>query len=175
VALQDFEGALVLVSHDRHLLRSVCDEFWLVAEGRAQPFDGDMDDYARWLAEYKARQAAGNGGATGSAPQGPGDASDARQDRKQDRRRAAEIRERTRPLRQKIEALEKALEKQQSRRTAIEASLADTGLYDASRKDELTRLLREQATLTGEIDRLESDWLDAREALDTLTRELEAG
>jgi ATP-binding cassette subfamily F protein 3 len=173
VALQDFEGALVLVSHDRHLLRSVCDEFWLVAEGRAQPFDGDMDDYARWLADYKARQAAGNGGTAGQSPQGAGDTADARPDRKQDRRRAAEIRERTRPLRQRIEALEKSLEKQQMRRATIEASLADTGLYEASRKDELTRLLREQAAVTGEIDTIESDWLEAQEALETLQRELD--
>ncbi len=165
LALQDYEGALVLVSHDRHLLRNVCDEFWLVAEGAAEPFAGDMEAYTRWLTEYHARQ---------SAASTTGDASgDARNDRKADRRKAAELREKLRPYKRQIEAMEKALAKQQQMKSRLEEALADPAIYEAANKAKLTTLLKDQAACSAEIDRIEMEWLEASEALEALTLELQ--
>ncbi|WP_110647898.1 ATP-binding cassette domain-containing protein [Salinicola peritrichatus] len=162
-ALAGYEGAVIIVSHDRHLLRASVDDFWRVAEGRVVPFDGDLDDYHQWLKsretdlKREARQE--------KRPLDGGD-------RKAARRAAAERREQMKPLRKRRDAAEQALEKAQAALAALETRLADPGVYDAERKNELTRLVREQGALQAEVERLEGEWLAAEEALEALEAEL---
>ena len=162
LALQDFEGAVLVVSHDRHLLKSTTDEFLLVAEGRIQPFDGDLEDYARWLLEFRSRQQ------PVTAPAGE------RNDKRQQRQAAAALRQQLSPLRKQAERLEQQLGELQQALAGLEARLADTALYEAARKDELRTLLAEQAQLRGREGELEEQWLTALEALEQLQAELEA-
>jgi len=162
-ALAGYEGAVVIVSHDRHLLRASVDDFWRVAEGRVAPFDGDLDDYHQWLKSREAdlkREA--------RQEKRPLDGGD----RKAARRAAAERREQMKPLRKRRDAAEQALEKAQAALAALETRLADPGVYDAERKNELTRLVREQGALQAEVERLEGEWLAAEEALEALEAEL---
>ncbi|MEQ8497205.1 MAG: ATP-binding cassette domain-containing protein, partial [Gammaproteobacteria bacterium] len=126
VALQGFDGAIVVVSHDRYLLRNSVDEFWLVAQGRVAPFDGDLDDYHRWLAERARPPARAGTGAADSAKAATRNARDA----KAERREAAEKRARLAPLRREIERLEQAMARARAELAAIEASLADAALYE---------------------------------------------
>ena len=194
MALQDFEGAMVVVSHDRHLLRLVTDTLWLVDSGSAVPFDGDLDDYATWLSsreQARSHKAGGDsreqarspknsvdggkelapdssGGATGGrevAPDSAGSSETAEQ--RQARKRAeAERRQALAPLRQAVTKAEQGLDKAAATVAKLEASLADETLYLPARKADLTRLLAEQATAKQQLARLEEAWLEASEQLE---------
>ncbi len=164
LALQDFEGAVVVVSHDRHLLKSTTDEFLLVAEGRVQSFDGDLDDYARWLVEFRARDQ--------QAPAGAPSADKA--DKRAQRQAAAALRQQLAPHKRAAEKLEQQLGELHAKLAAVEARLGDSGLYEAPRKDELRQLLAEQASLKAREGELEEAWLEALEQLEHLQRQLEA-
>ncbi len=160
VALAQFEGTLVLVSHDRHLLRAATDEFMIVADGGMRPFDGDLDDYRDWL--FKTRLAKPEA----EAP------SENRLDRKAERRQEAEARQRLsaarKPIEKQIAQLEKRMEALNARKVAVDARLADQGIYAEASKEELKRLLREQAELAGELEGVEGEWLMQQEALEGL-------
>ncbi|OLO06299.1 ABC transporter ATP-binding protein [Salinicola sp. MH3R3-1] len=166
-ALAEYEGAVIIVSHDRHLLRASVDTFWRVAEGRVEPFDGDLDDYHQWL---KSRELELRRDLKQEARQEKGAADGG--DRKAARRAAAERREQMKPLRKQRDTAEKKLDKAQSALTALEVQLADPDIYDAGRKDELARLVREQGERQAEVEQLESEWMAAEEALETLEAEL---
>jgi ATP-binding cassette subfamily F protein 3 len=156
VALQDFGGAMVIVSHDRFLLRSVTDRWLMVADGSVQDYDGDLEEYRAWLSERRARQ-----GQSADAVEKT-DSAQARKDRK---RTEAEQRQREQPLRKKLKELEAQLENLARRRTDIDAQLAGGDLYASASKDKLKELLRDQARVKGEIDAAEEAWLEASEAL----------
>ncbi|WP_407294702.1 ATP-binding cassette domain-containing protein [Stutzerimonas zhaodongensis] len=164
LALQDFEGAVLVVSHDRHLLKSTTDEFLLVAEGSVVAFDGDLEDYARWLVDFRARQQ------PTSVTEPAGD----KTDKRALRQAAAALRQQLAPLKRQSDKLEKDLAGVQEQLGTIEQSLADSALYDASRKDELRNLLARQAELKGREAELEEAWLEALEALESLQSKLEA-
>ncbi len=164
MALQDFAGAVLVVSHDRHLLKSTTDEFLLVADGRVQGFDGDLDDYARWLVDYRARQAP-----VVSAPVNPD-----KTDKRAQRQAAAALRQQLAPHKKEADKLEKDLGKVHEQLAGIEERLGDSALYEAARKDELRELLAEQARLKGREAELEEAWLLALETLEELQRQLEA-
>ncbi|MDH1264004.1 ATP-binding cassette domain-containing protein [Pseudomonas sp. GD03944] len=164
MALQEFAGAVVVVSHDRHLLKSTTDEFLLVADGKVQPFDGDLDDYARWLVDYRARQ----------APVSSVEANPDKTDKRAQRQAAAALRQQLAPHKREAEKLEKELGQVQEKLAGIETRLGDSALYEAARKDELRDLLAEQAKLKGREAVLEEGWLEALETLEALQRELEA-
>ena len=155
VALQGFEGALVVVSHDRHLLRTVTDTLLLVDGGRVQPFDGDLDDYRSWLAARRSggddRAAAGAGGTS----------------RKSQRREAAAQRRRLQPLRRRAGRLEAEVERLTARKSELEERLTDAALYEADRKDELRRLLAEQSETDQALARAEDKWLAVSEELES--------
>jgi ATP-binding cassette subfamily F protein 3 len=160
LALGEYAGAVVLVSHDRHLLRESMDEFWLVADGRVRPWDGDLDDYGRWLLDRDnspTNVLAEESGAEAPAPK----PSQSRADRQAEKRAAAEHRARLKPLRDEIRRIEKALERDQARLTEIEQRLADESLYEEGNGDALTELLREQGELRGRVETAEEDWLHA--------------
>ncbi|WP_028626841.1 ATP-binding cassette domain-containing protein [Metapseudomonas resinovorans] len=164
MALQDFAGAVLVVSHDRHLLKSTTDEFLLVADGRVQSFDGDLDDYARWLVDYRARQAP-----VTSTPVNPD-----KTDKRAQRQAAAALRQQLAPHKKEADKLEKDLGKVHEQLAGIEERLGDSALYEAARKDELRDLLAEQARLKAREAELEEAWLLALETLEDLQRQLEA-
>ncbi|MND66912.1 putative ABC transporter ATP-binding protein YheS [compost metagenome] len=164
MALQDFAGAVLVVSHDRHLLKSTTDEFLLVADGRVQAFDGDLDDYARWLVDFRARQAP-----AASTPVNPD-----KTDKRAQRQAAAALRQQLAPHKREAEKLEKDLGKLHEQLAKVEARLGDSALYEAARKDELRDLLAEQARLKTREAELEEAWLLALESLEELQRQLEA-
>ena len=161
MALQGFEGAIVVVSHDRHLLASTTDEFYLVAHGKVAPFAGDLQDYYQWLQNDSKLQQQKTAPASTEAP--------VAQQRKDQKRLEADLRNLLRPLKQQIEKLEQQQEKLQARLNNIETELADVSLYDAGRKADLTKLLAEQAKLNNELDDVELHWFEAQEQLELKT------
>ncbi len=152
-ALLDFKGAVMLVSHDRHLLTSTCDQLWLVANGACQPFDGDLDDYARWL---------------NSRELNPGSGSKARSKRKTTPTRPAQDTESlARPLRDTIKQAETRIARLQRKIDELDTQLADPALYDGDHF-EVARLTQEQDTLRKTLGEEESTWLNASEELEAL-------
>jgi ATP-binding cassette subfamily F protein 3 len=155
-ALADFDGALVLVSHDRHLLGLVCDSFWRVADGKVESFDGDLDDYARWLRSRgnasKKKDNAGMAVPTESSA---------------DRRRAAAAqRENEKVSRQRIKKLETRIATLDTELTALEQRLADPNVYNGS-TTELLKLSQKQAELRREKETLEAEWMGLYETLES--------
>jgi ATP-binding cassette subfamily F protein 3 len=159
LALQDFGGAMVIVSHDRFLLRTVTDRWLMVADGSVQDYDGDLEEYRAWLADRRARQT------QQVADVGVVDKADSAQARKGRKRMEAEQRQREQPLRKKIKDLEARIEKLTKRRADIDAQLAGGDVYAAANKDKLKELLVEQARVKQELDEVEEAWLEASEAL----------
>jgi len=155
-ALGAFEGAVVLVSHDPHLVELVADRLWLVQEGRVEPFDGDMDDYRRLLLEQRRAE---RREARAEKPKEPGI------NRKDQRRAAAEARAATAELRKAAQRAERRLEKLTADRAALEAKLADPTLYEGE-ADEVPRLQKRIGELDKEIAAAEAAWLEAEEAVE---------
>ncbi|QTF06864.1 ABC transporter ATP-binding protein [Brenneria izadpanahii] len=164
-ALIDFEGALVVVSHDRHLIRSTTDDLYLVHDRKVEPFDGDLEDYQQWLVDRQRQEGAAN-------DEPKENAANSAQARKEQKRREAELRAQTQPLRKQISQLEQQMEKLGTQLEAIEAKLADTGLYDASRKAELTDCLQQQIKTKADLEEAETAWLDAQERLERMNQQL---
>jgi ATP-binding cassette subfamily F protein 3 len=155
-ALADFDGALVLVSHDRHLLGMVCDSFWRVADGKVESFDGDLDDYARWLRSRgnasKKKDSAAAAAPTESAA---------------DRRRAsAAQRENEKVSRQRIKKLETRIATLDTELTTLDQRLADPNVYNGSTA-ELMKLSQKQAELRREKETLEGEWMELYETLES--------
>jgi ATP-binding cassette, subfamily F, member 3 len=161
VALQDYAGAVVLVSHDRHLLRTVADEFYIIHQGCAAPFDGDLEDYARWLAEADS--------AASGTPARKVESTDSRRQRK---REEAERRNRLSPLRAAIASCERALERLATERALVQAGLDAPEIYAESAKERLGKLLGEQARLARETETIEARWLESTEQLEVQLRKL---
>ncbi|MBE5201101.1 ABC transporter ATP-binding protein [Pectobacterium sp. FL60-S17] len=160
-ALIDFEGALVVVSHDRHLIRSTTDDLYLVHDQKVEPFDGDLEDYQQWLVGLQRQENA--------ADETPKEnAANSAQGRKDQKRREAELRTQTQPLRKQITKLEQQMEKLGEVLAALEARLADSAIYDISRKAELTDCLQQQTKVKIELEETELSWLDAQEQLEQM-------
>ncbi|MFC7779129.1 MULTISPECIES: ABC transporter ATP-binding protein [unclassified Pantoea] len=159
-ALIDFEGALVVVSHDRHLLRATTDDLYLVHDGKVDVFEGDLEDYQQWLSDLQ-KQAQQD-----AAPKQ--DNGNSAQSRKDQKRRDAELRAQTQPLRKEIEKLEKQMVKWQSQLSDAEAQLADSAIYDQSRKADLNVALQRQAESKAALEEVEMAWLDAQEQLEQM-------
>ena len=173
IALQEFSGALVVVSHDRHLLQSVSDALQFIHDGIVDDFDGDLDDYARWLlrsrneeksskdaASNQQRQAPGNDGAESNTP------SLTAQEKKARKREQAQSRQRTSDLRKSITKLEKLIDESQQELGEITALLSENDLYEPERKDELKKLLEKQARVKQRLFAAENDWMEKTEALE---------
>jgi ATP-binding cassette, subfamily F, member 3 len=175
MALNEFEGTVMLVSHDRALLREVCDEFWLVTGGGVRPFDGDLDDYQRWLLE-RAREATrdpNKAPAPAPAPKAaapsPAAAAPAPAPKRDDRKAAAQARAKladlTRPLRTEIQQIDKRLEKLGAEKAEVEAQLAGPGLAG----EQFAELGRRLAHVQAEVSMLEERWLELQTEIETLT------
>jgi ATP-binding cassette subfamily F protein 3 len=162
VALIEYSGALVVISHDRHLLRSVCDELLIVHDGIVDRFTRSLDEYPAWLREQEALSA--------ETEQKAGDtAAPVKQlSKKQLRQQQAQRRERLKPLYDIVRNAEKELNTRKQELDAVELSLADQSIYtDADRQSELAELVRTQSHLQTEIDALETQWMDATEMLES--------
>ena len=162
-ALIEFEGALVVVSHDRHLLRSTTDDLYLVHDRKVEPFDGDLEDYQQWLSDVQKQE-----NQTDDAPKENANSAQARKDQK---RREAELRAQTQPLRKEIARLEKEMEKLNAQLAQAEEKLGDSELYDQSRKAELTACLQQQASAKSGLEECEMAWLEAQEQLEQMLLE----
>ncbi|HMM54861.1 MAG TPA: ATP-binding cassette domain-containing protein [Candidatus Desulfobacillus sp.] len=152
LALSEYEGAVVLVSHDRHLLRTVCDAFMLVAEGRLRPFDGDLDDYRKWLEQPRQPQKAAEKAASRSAAP--------------DAARKPAPRKPSQRLTREIERLEARMAQLATEKQGLEARLADTALYLPAARAELQACQQQQARLASDLAEAEAAWLAAQEELE---------
>jgi len=152
-ALNDFDGAVVLVAHDRALIRTCCETLLLVGAGRVQPYEGDLEDYARIVLRQSAEAAAAEAPAVAAAPA-----------RKLDRRERADQRAREAPLRKEVQKLEKRMAELSERKHALEAALLDPTLYETPSK--ATQLTREIGEVASELGRIEDSWLQAQETLE---------
>ncbi|MDM1331220.1 MULTISPECIES: ATP-binding cassette domain-containing protein [Acinetobacter] len=168
MALQDFEGAVVLVSHERQLIASVCDDLLLVHAGRCTEFSGDLQDYAKWLREARQQQINAQTALAQASASTNKTATPAKVDKEAQRKLAAQRREETRPLRKKIEQCESQIEKIQPRLASIEEQLADSSLYEASRKEDLLKLMNEQTSLKATLEQAEETMLELMMELETL-------
>ena len=182
MALQNFDGAMVVVSHDRHLLRNTVDEFWLVNDGRVGEYDGDLEDYERWLADRRKDEVdaprrdpgdalAGNTTGEVAAAEGVGESAD---DRKARKRAEAAIRQKLSPYRKQQSALEKTMEQLQQQLKVVEESLSAPELYQDSGKAMLKEKLGEQAQLKSRLETVEAEWLEISETVESLEAELVA-
>jgi ATP-binding cassette subfamily F protein 3 len=160
MALQDYQGGVVLVSHDRALLRASCDEFVLVADGQAVPFDGDLEAYSLWLNEQRLKEK--------QNVQATLEVKPAKQDRAMNKaERQARIAER-RPLLKEVAELDSHIAAWQEEKLACDARLNDNDLYSAADKTALQDLLKKQAELIKQIEQAEERWLDLHERLEEL-------
>src|SRR5450830_153322 len=181
IALAQFEGTVVLVSHDRHLLRATTDQFLIVAEGKLQPFDGDLDDYRDWLfktklAEKKSVQEAAQLVPVKKTDPKPAVIQEApaaaNADRKEQKRQDAGDRQRLaslkKPIEQQIKRLEEKIAKCNEKKAVIDARLADPTIYDAGNKEALKTLITDQAYCGKELEQLEGEWLEQQDALEQI-------
>ena len=176
VALQQFNGALIVVSHDRSLLANCVDDFWLVADGTVKPFEGDLDDYRAWCAQswQLFKQSTHDKKTDPNSENTEGEYS---QNKKEARQQAAQRRNALnaaqKPLKQKLDKLEKQLEAAQTENTELQTWLASEAAYAPEQKDQLATAVRRNSELTAQIADLEEQWLELHEELETIERELE--
>lgn len=170
MALSTYEGAVLLVSHDRHLLRAVTDELWLVHEGRKEVFEGDLDDYAKIVldhrrvtaaearAEHQADKAARNEAQ-------PVNNKEARRLAAQERARIAELRK---PLKKELEKVEREMNALSEKLKALDTQLADPAFYNGADQGKVAQTLREHGELAPKVEALEMHWLDLSEKIEAL-------
>ncbi|AAP96522.1 ABC transporter ATP-binding protein [[Haemophilus] ducreyi] len=167
-ALTYYEGSLVVVSHDRHLLRTTVNEFYLVHNHKVVEFKGDLDDYQKWLIEQNQLATVSN--QVNSTTLNKTEQDNSAQSHKAQKRLAAELRQQTAPLRKKISQLEKAIEKATEKLTALETLLASNTLYEAGNKAQLAETLAQQVETKRSLEENELMWLEAQETLEKMLK-----
>jgi ATP-binding cassette subfamily F protein 3 len=164
VALQEFEGSVVVVSHDRHLLRNTVEELLLVADGKVTEFDGDLQDYSNWLLkEARAQKQAANAAAKETALK---EKEAAKNEKKAERQQSAENRKQLAPLKQQLQKIEREMESTQKKLATLNEQLADTALYEAANSARLQTLLKEQGVLQQQVSAFEEQWLALQEEIE---------
>jgi len=163
VALQEFEGAMVVVSHDRHLLRTTVDDLYLVHDQKVEPFVGDLDDYHKWLSDQLRieKQPAEESDKTNSPSV----------NRKEQKRLEAEFRKKLTPYKKQLTSSEKLMDKLTMQLEEIEKQLADPELYEHSQKARLTELLKQQGEMKELLEEAEMNWMDAQEYIESMQAE----
>jgi ATP-binding cassette subfamily F protein 3 len=156
LALQEYSGALILISHDRHLLRATCENFILVADNLATPFTGDIEDY-RQLLQSKTNAGKMSSAATNSSPE----------NKKQQRQKEAAQRQKLAPIRNKIKTLEKQIANQQKLLSTYEEALSDNNIYNEENREELKKLLLQQAEAKSLLESDEWQWLELNDHLES--------
>jgi ATP-binding cassette subfamily F protein 3 len=180
MALAQFEGTLVVVSHDRHLLRATTDQFIIVADGKLQPFDGDLDDYKDWLFQTKLGKgtsvlpAAGKDNktafpvASAIAPPTPAPAVNTKEQKRVEAEQRQKVAALKKPIENKIKRLEEQIAKRNAQKAEVDAKLLEPGAYDAANKAKLKLLLADQAFFGKDLAQLEAEWLELQEQLEGL-------
>ncbi len=171
-ALISFEGAIVVVSHDRHLLRSTTDDLYLVHDGQVEPFEGDLDDYQQWLVDQNRQETQAN--KTQPDQETPNASNLTAQDKKEQKRKEAEFRQQTQPLRKKLTTLESKMDKLSQELTAIETELSDSQIYEAKNKATLTDCLNRQSIAKSALEEVEMAWMELQEKLEEMTNAFES-
>lgn len=167
-ALVDYQGSLVVVSHDRHLLRNTVEEFYLVHNKLVEEFQGDLEDYAKWLNDINTQEKS----AVKTAEVLTAEANEnSNANRKEQKRREAELRQQTAPLRKKIAQYEDEMDKLGNKLKDIESQLSDNDLYSAENKEKLTALLSQQVSLKKVLEETEMNWLSVQEELEDIFAE----
>ncbi|MFZ7200853.1 ABC transporter ATP-binding protein [Avibacterium avium] len=159
-ALVDYQGSLVIVSHDRHLLRNTVDEFYLVHDGQVEEFKGDLDDYQKWLNEQNSQSQLS--GKTESNKESSS------QNRKEQKRKEAELPQQLAPLRKSLAQWESKMETLSEKLADIEQQLANGDLYQAEMKENLTALLKDQAEYKKQLDEVEMEWFAVQEEIESV-------
>ncbi|WP_250655699.1 ATP-binding cassette domain-containing protein [Alkalimarinus coralli] len=165
MALQSFEGAVIVVSHDRHLLKNTVEEFLLVADGKVEVFDGDLPAYEKWLLEYQKQADQSVSKSVGNSD------NESSEDKKERKRLAAELRKRISPLRKQLEKDEKSIDRLHVALEEIETQLADPDIYTDAQKDRLKQLLQQQAENKTELESVELSWCELSEQIEALQAE----
>ncbi|MGE8604755.1 ATP-binding cassette domain-containing protein [Bordetella trematum] len=164
-ALAEFSGSMLLVSHDRHLLRTTVDSFWIVADGQVSEFDGDLEDYRDWLNTRNAQARA-----EAAAPR-----DSAVPDRKAQRRQEAEQRQKLatlrKPLQSRLNKVEAEMETLRQRLQALDTLIADADLYSDARRNERQQVMAEHGELGKRMAQLEEDWLEIQTSLEALEQD----
>ena len=161
VAMQEFEGAMIIVSHDRHLLRTVTDNLLLVANGKVTEFDGSLEDYRNWVSQENRK------GSISTADDRTNAGNDA-QNKKQLRQQSADKRRSLKPLQNKLKKLEKQMNELSSSKESLEKRLSDNEVYKENNKDLLKTLLEEQMKVDSSLQKVEIDWLEVSEELESV-------
>lgn len=146
IALQEYEGAMILVSHDRYLVRTTTDQLWLAADGKLSPFDGDLNDYQQWLLDFRKQHYVASSNTVEFS-------------RKEQRQQEAKQREIRRPLLQKIKRIEDEIEKLEKEIISVEMILSDLSIYEPQHKDKLQETLFKQAKIKKQLKLSEEAWL----------------
>ncbi|MBT4835928.1 MAG: ATP-binding cassette domain-containing protein [Methylococcales bacterium] len=154
-ALQEYEGALVLVSHDRHLLKTTTDTFFLVCQGKTEQFNGDLEDYRRWLSEQNKSEEIKND-----------DIAEINKNKKIKKQQEAKLRQQLSPLKKAIKKLENQLESLNEKKAEIEQMLSVSTIYQDENKDQLKQLLLDKTKLDSELQVVENEWMEKSEELE---------
>ena len=169
-ALQSYEGAMVIVSHDRYLLRATTDDLYLVHDRQVTPFDGDLTDYHKWLAEQQRNERRELQAAKPEITKENSAAS-----RKEQKRLDAEFRKQTAPLRKKITKLDQQMEKLSADIAEAENQLADPAIYEADNKARLHEQLKCQSDAKSTLEDVEMEWMDLQEQVEAMEQEFNIG
>jgi ATP-binding cassette subfamily F protein 3 len=162
-ALQDYTGALIVVAHDRHLLRATADELWLVDDRTVSQFDGDLDDYRRWVVTGRTQEAVRSGPTDAAAP-----AADRRAQKRAEATARQQAYAKRKPLSDKLARIEKEMDSIAAERLSIEAWLTHPDTYGEEGKDALRATIARQGDLTWQLARLEAEWLEVSETLEKI-------
>ena len=156
---------MVVVSHDRHLLRTTTDDLYLVHDKKVEPFTGDLDDYHKWLSDQqKIEKKPKQGEEINNSPS---------VNRKEQKRLEAEFRKKLTPYKKQLTNAEKSVDKLTAQLDDIEKQLADSALYEHTQKTRLTDLLRKQAEQKEQLEEAEMNWMDAQESIEAMQAEFE--
>ena len=173
MALAQFEGTLVLVSHDRHLLRATTDQFMIVAGRRLREFDGDLDDYRDWLFKTRMGQSSSTKLPEEPRPESVSSMAVVPVNRQEQKRNDAAERQRraalVKPVESRVKRLEEQIAKLSAQRKAVDEKMADPTTYEEGNKEALKALVLDQAYLAREIETLETEWLEKQAELESLT------
>ena len=154
IALQDFKGAMVIVSHDRHMLKMVTDELLIVDNKKVIPFDGDLEDYAQWTKDKNKQE---------QQLEQASEMDDKTISRKEQRKLDAELRKKLQPLKRSVDKLEKQLDHLHSQQQQLEGALADPSIYQDENKVKLKKALVEKSTVDKKLEDIEMQWMEASE------------
>jgi ATP-binding cassette, subfamily F, member 3 len=167
-ALAQFDGTLILVSHDRHLLRATTDEFLIVADGQLTSFDGDLDDYRDWLFKTRVKTSASANEPLKTAAPVSAPITDRKEEKRLDAKERQRLSSQSKPLEKRLQKIEAEIGDAQRQKASIELTLADSTVYEEPRKTELAQLLEKQQRCTALLEQLESEWLQIQESLEQI-------